>query len=274
MITGHLFAGAGGGLYADYILGHEPKFAVEWEPYPAAILRQQFPNVRVYEEDARLFDASEWSGRVDSLHAGFPCQDISVAGVGSGIAGERSGLWSEVVRCADAIRPAELFLENSPAIVSRGIDRVLSDLATLGFDAEWCCLPAAGVGAPHRRDRWWLLARRADADDTGQLPDSGAVRQPEIRHNAGGIHKNVADSDSDSGERLKSCKPDTKKWHEPEKRQAGPCSDGDGWWSVEPDLGRVANGVADRINRIKALGNGQVPLQAAMAYILLDRRYA
>lgn len=257
--TGHLFAGAGGGIYADFILGHRPQFAVEWEAYPCQILRQQFPDMHVHEGDARLFDASEWAGRVDSLHAGFPCQDISVAGMGGGIEGERSGLWSELVRCAAEIRPAELFLENSPAIVSRGLDRVLSDLAALGFDAEWCCLPAAGVGAPHRRDRWWCLARRADTN---------LKRCDELELRVSDYGQALADASIDrlQGQRETGAETET----------ADRSCDGSnfGWWQIEPDLGRVADGVADRVNRIKALGNGQVPLQAAIAYILLDRRYA
>jgi DNA (cytosine-5)-methyltransferase 1 len=283
--TGHLFAGAGGGLYADLILGHEPVFAVEWERYPAERIAERFPDLHMHIGDIRLFDSSAWAGRVDSIHAGFPCQDISVAGVGSGIDGDRSGLWSEVVRCADAIRPGELFLENSPAIVSRGLDRVLSDLAALGFDAEWCCLPAAGVGAPHRRDRWWCLARRADGDGMRKLQPERAEQNQRRRvgdlgkkqsksasldRKADQTQKPVADTNSEFVRKLSG-------WQRRQKRAEKPAKSGNngetGWWSTEPGVGRVANGVANRVNRIKALGNGQVPLQAAAAYVLLDARY-
>ena len=163
MRTGHLFAGGGGGLYADLILGHTPVFAVEWDAYACAILRSRaadgwFPGLRVHEGDVRLFDPSEYTGAVDCIHAGFPCQDISLAGGGEGIDGARSGLYREVLRVADAIRPRYLFLENVGAIVSRGLGTVLGDLAARGYDARWTCLAASEVGAPHKRDRWWCLA--------------------------------------------------------------------------------------------------------------------
>lgn len=234
MKVGHLFAGAGGGLLASKILGHTNVFAVELEPYPAEILRQRaaegwFPGLQVHEQDCRLFDPSEYIGRVDAIHAGFPCQDISFAGTGAGINGSKSGLWSEIVRVAGILRPAELFLENSPAIITRGLDRVLGDLVGLGYDARWLILPASAVGAPHERGRWWCLARRANADKS----------------------------------RLKSRREGSCLWlRQPENKRVD-------WWANEPGMERVAYGVADQIYRGESLGNGQVPLCAATAYILL-----
>ena len=122
--TMHLFAG-GGGLLADLILGHNPIVAVEWEPYACQTLRERaaegwFPDLRVWEGDVELFDPSEYAGRVDCLHAGFPCQDISNAGAGAGIGeGTRSGLYREVLRIADTLRPREIFLENVASIISK-----------------------------------------------------------------------------------------------------------------------------------------------------------
>ena len=109
---------------------------------------------------------------MDIVIGGFPCQDISVAGKGAGIEGKRSGLWSEIVRLADEIRPRYIFLENVSAITSRGLDTVLADLAEGGFDAEWLCLRASSVGAPHRRERWCCSAYR---NDRRQLQPSGTV---------------------------------------------------------------------------------------------------
>lgn len=255
MRTGHLFAGAGGGLLADRILGHTPVFAVEWDKYACEVLRQRsaegwYPGLHVHEGDISLWNPSEYAGRVDSLHAGFPCTDISLAGNGEGIEGAQSGLWSEVVRVADVLRPRELFLENSPAIVNRGLDRVLSDLAALGYDAKWLCLSADRVGAPHERDRWWCLANarggRCDTSEEGEIQHHGS---PENAH-----------AESQRLPRIRIGSGVKEKYTRPS------CPN---WWAVEPDLGRMVYGVANRAHRIRALGNGQVPLQAALAYQLL-----
>ena len=170
MRTMHLFAGAGGGLLADLILGHQPVVAVEWEPYACQVLRERaadgwFPGLRVWEGDVRLFDPSEYAGSVDCIHAGFPCQDISLAGKQAGVEdGTRSGLYREVLRIAGIVRPRFLFLENVSAILSNGLGTVLADLAALGYDTRWTCLRASDVGANHQRDRWWALATMADPD--------------------------------------------------------------------------------------------------------------
>ena len=168
MKTMHLFAGIGGGLLADLILGHEPIVAVEWDKYACSILRERvkdgwFTGMQVYEGDVRLFDPSEYTGRVDCIHAGFPCQDISVAGKQAGVSeGTRSGLYREVLRIAGVVRPKQLFLENVSAILSNGLGTVLGDLASLGYDTRWLCIRASDVGAPHHRDRWFALATHAD----------------------------------------------------------------------------------------------------------------
>jgi DNA (cytosine-5)-methyltransferase 1 len=240
----HLFAGAGGGLLGDLILGHTPVVAVEWEPYACQVLRERaadgwFPNLSVLEGDVRLFDPSEYTGKVDCIHAGFPCQDLSNAGAKAGLGeGTRSGLYREVLRIARQVRPRYLFLENVSAILSAGLEHVLADLAAMGFSARWCCLRASDVGANHRRDRWWLLATMAHPlldNEQGQFAEC-----PDAPGRAG-----------------------------PQQRPAGSCGDGVGWWQSEPDVGRVADGVPARVHRLKALGNAQVPLQAAAAFRLL-----
>ena len=166
MQTMHLFSGIGGGLLADLILGHRPIVAVEWEPYACKVLRERaadgwFPDLRVWEGDVRLFDPSEYAGSVDIIHAGFPCQDISVAGKQAGVhEGTRSGLYREVLRIAGVVRPKQLFLENVSAILSNGLGTVLADLAAMGYDSNYHCIRASDVGAPHHRDRWFLKAER------------------------------------------------------------------------------------------------------------------
>ncbi len=307
MRTLHLFAGAGGGLLADLILGHQPVCAVEIDTYCCQVLKERategwFHGLHVHEGDIRLFDPSEWADRVDAIHAGFPCQDISVAGSGAGIEGERSGLWREVVRVARTIRPRELFLENSPAITSRGLGHVLGDLAELGFDAEWAVLGAAAVGAPHLRARWWCLARRPAAD--GDSDDRQAGRRIHRRRiepwstAAARSGDDLADATSrcertrpgkteplinravsgdssppvpDTGHRLPQDGRTARSEAPPAQRPGGRYCPS--WWATEPDVGRMANGVAARAHRIRTLGNGQVPLQAAAAYTILSARF-
>lgn len=277
MRTMHLFAGAGGGLLADIILGHTPIIAVEWDSYACQVLRERaaegwFPELQVFEGDVRLFYPSGYEGIVDCIHAGFPCQDISVAGNQAGVGAEtRSGLYREVLRIAGLVRPRFLFLENVSAIVSNGLGTVVADLAALGYDVEWLCLRASDCGAPHHRDRWWCLATHADSNER-RTSGMGQDAWTDGRDDVSGICEVLADSEriGQQGSR---------------KHEQSICSTeiGDretdriinggqrnvGWWDAEPDVGRVANGVAFRIHRLKALGNGQVPLQAAVAWKLL-----
>src|SRR5690606_2099728 len=104
------------------------------------------------------FDGKPWKGIVDVISGGFPCQDISSAGKGAGIDGERSGLWAEMARIVDEVRPQYVFVENSPMLVSRGLTRVISDLAEMGYDAQWARFSASNFGAHHQRDRIWIVA--------------------------------------------------------------------------------------------------------------------
>lgn len=271
MRTMHLFAGAGGGLLADIILGHTPIVAVEWDAYACQVLRERsaegwFPELQVREGDVRLFDPSEYAGRVDCIHAGFPCQDISVAGNQAGVGAEtRSGLYREVLRIARVLRPRFLFLENVSAIVSNGLGTVVADLAALGYDVEWLCLRASDCGAPHHRDRWWCLAysesNRCDSPPFSKNDGEEILWQRRCRFNNSSKNENVPNADKSRCEGYGNGSERRRKEH------AEPCIPS--WWQAEPDVGRVANGVAFRIHRLKALGNGQVPLQAAVAWKLL-----
>ena len=161
-----LFAGAGGGILGGHLLGWRTVCAVEIEPYPASVLlaRQNdgiLPPFPVWD-NVCTFDGRPWRGIVDVVSGGFPCQDISLAGKGAGITGERSGLWSEMARIIGEVRPRFVFVENSPALITRGLGTVLGDLAALGYDCRWTVLGAADVGAPHQRDRLWIVAHASD----------------------------------------------------------------------------------------------------------------
>lgn len=235
MNTMHLFAGIGGGLLADLILGHKPRIAVEWDQYACRVLRERaaegwFPNLSVWEGDVRLFDPSEYAGKVDCIHAGFPCQDISVAGKQAGVSeGTRSGLYREVLRIAGIVRPRYLFLENVPAITDYGLGTVLGDLAEMGYDTRWSCFRASDVGAPHERDRWWMLA------------DATGFRQPKSNFN---IRKHSQEWQANTGT-----------WN--------------GRRMDKPGIIGMVDGVPYQMDRLKACGNAQVPLQAAAAWRLL-----
>lgn len=154
-----LFSGIGGfSLGLERTGGFETVAFCEIEPFPRRVLAKHWPKVPCYD-DVRTLDPSE-IGPVDVICGGFPCQDISFAGAGEGLAGQRSGLWSEIARLTRELRPGYVFVENVAALLSRGLGTVLGDLASLGYDAEWHCIPASYVGAPHHRDRLWLIAYR------------------------------------------------------------------------------------------------------------------
>ena len=157
-----LFAGAGGGILGGHLLGWRTVCAVEWEPYPASILcaRQNdglLPPFPVWD-DIQTFDGRPWRGIVQVVSEGFPCQDISAAGRGDGLDGERSGMWKHMARVVGEVRPKYVFVENSPMLTTRGGTRVIADLAALGYDCRWTVMGAADVGANHQRDRIWILA--------------------------------------------------------------------------------------------------------------------
>ena len=178
-----LFAGAGGGILGGHLLGWRTVCAVEWEPYPASVLvaRQNegvLPPFPVWD-DIRTFDGRPWRGAVDVVSGGFPCQDISIAGAGLGLDGERSGLWREMRRVVGEIRPRFVWVENSPMLPIRGLGRVLADLATLGYHCRWTVLGASDVGAQHQRDRLWILAHTdRDGEQQPLRTDSQEWRQP------------------------------------------------------------------------------------------------
>jgi DNA (cytosine-5)-methyltransferase 1 len=268
-----LFAGAGGGILGGKLLGWRTVCAVEWEPYPASVLcaRQNdkiLPPFPIWD-DVQTFDGTRWKGIVDVVSGGFPCQDISAAGKGVGIDGERSGMWGEMARIIHEVRPRYAFVENSPMLTSRGLGRVLGNLASMGFDAKWGVLGAADVGANHQRDRIWILAKWR-----GQLPHSQHNRirrweqqQESIKKENGKISNST--SIRQQGQRKYEQSVNTEESCNWEANYVKPISSSD-FWKVEPNVGRVVDGLASRMDRLKAIGNGQVPLCAATAWRILS----
>ena len=322
-----LFAGAGGGILGGHLLGWRTICAVEWEPYPASVLcaRQNdkiLPPFPVWD-DVQTFDGNPWRGIVDVVSGGFPCQDISVAGNGAGLDGERSGMWREMARIIGEVRPRYAFVENSPMLVNRGLERVLADLTSMGYDSRWGVISAADVGANHKRERIWIVAhansnsnigtqsgsneiqnaiqgkqgaqysstgescrtsnvfrrhslqRHEETNDTGQVSNTTSIGLETTRSElkttrVGGSSENMADTHSEYAQG-KRADIDSQRW---ERSQLGQSSlrsrtSNGRWWETEPNVGRVANGVAARVDRLRAIGNGQVPEVARTAWGLL-----
>lgn len=295
-----LFAGAGGGILGSHLMGCTTVCAVERDAYAAQVLAQRqndgiFLAFPIWS-DIKSFDGRPWRGIVDVISGGFPCQDISSAGKGAGIDGERSGLWSEMARIISEVRPREVWVENSPMLVSRGLARVISDLAQMGYDAHWTRFSASNFGAPHIRDRLWIVAYSQSLRCKAENQSSRFHQKISC---IGDCHQYVANTKSfgleqkrenqlSSEKRLAGCCckfSDTQcfRCRQMEQRdfrgkkskgasnttEHGSFSTRGKWWSVEPRLGRVANGVAHRVDRLKAIGNGQVPIVAKSAFIYL-----
>lgn len=264
-----LFAGAGGGILGGHLLGWRTVCAVERDAYAAQVLAQRqndgaIPAFPIWS-DVCSFDGRPWRGLVDVVSGGFPCQDISKAGTGAGIYGSRSGLWSEMARIISEVRPSFIFVENSPLLVGRGLALVLGDLAEMGYDAQWSTVSASDCGAPHKRDRCWIVANA-----NGLRESQSTGEQQECWMGIEQRSEEMADTDSQREQGIKPWCIAAKEWKKSTQRQTGSCSYASRGWPVEPALGRVAHGVAHRVDRIKALGNGQVPRVAATAFRILS----
>jgi len=191
-----LFSGLGGGILAGQLMGWRTIAACEVDPWCRELLirRQNDATLSPFPiwDDVRTFPGQDFQGRVDVVSGGFPCQDISLAGPkreraqrdlfgrGKHLEAERSGLWSEMRRIIEEIEPRLAFIENVPALRSRGLDRILRDLAALGFDAAWDCVRASDLGAPHKRDRMWILAAHPDRGrrEGERIPEHGKEQGP------------------------------------------------------------------------------------------------
>jgi DNA (cytosine-5)-methyltransferase 1 len=275
-----LCAGDGGGLLANLILGHTTICAVEREPHCQAVLRARqtqgfLPEFPIHD-DVRRFDGRPWRGAVDVLSGGIPCQGFSGAGKGLGEFDPRN-LWPDALRILKECRAPWFFLENVDRLTSFdywGV--ILQDLATAGYDARWCVFSAGDVGAPHLRKRIWLLATDTKnflpacpmaTGGSGVVADAMLSGLPQREPIAGSIRACAINEEQ-------------------------PAASGTTWWSTQPDLGRVADGMANRLDRpgwwaverglprvagkqphradrLRGCGNGQVPLCKAVAWKLL-----
>jgi DNA (cytosine-5)-methyltransferase 1 len=278
-----LFSGIGGFALGLERAGMRAVAFCECDPFCRVVLARHWPGVPCYD-DVRTLDAAHLRADgigVDLVCGGFPCQDVSVAGKGAGLAGERSGLWSEYARIIGEVRPRYALVENVAALLGRGLERVLGDLAALGYDAEWHCIPAAAIGAPHLRDRIWIVAY---ADGGGRIglglaqhgDEQGACRHEPDRRSAGRRRARPALADTECKRRQRSAhggaaagcgvgvagRPRLAIGPGTLAEWAHAATTGAGWWAAEPDVGRVVDGPAARVDRRKrliALGNAVVP---------------
>ena len=295
-----LFSGIGGfSLAAEWCWGKELEIVgfVENDKHCQRVLKKQFPNTPIHS-DIRDFKCDTLNN-IDLITGGFPCQDISIAGKGVGIEGERSGFWTEFKRIISEVRPGFALIENVPILTHRGLDRVLCDLAEIGYDAEWQSISASEVGAWHKRERIWIVAypnkigsdtRYTESYRQGNeeglqgrsrpqyfpesldkiIPDTtelgckqGTSQRRTVSEKIGRAAFDKRNTSSreklpnTSDERLEG-KITTGEFSRGQQGLPPECD----WWAAEPELGRVAHGIPDRVDRLKSLGNAIVPQNA------------
>jgi DNA (cytosine-5)-methyltransferase 1 len=258
---------------------------VEIDPFCQRVLAKHWPEVPRHDDvrTAVRWWLGESRPAVDVVCGGFPCQPVSLAGRGLAQADER-WLWPAAHAVIRDLRPRFAVLENVPGLLGRGLGDVLGDLAEIGYDAEWDCVPASAVGAPHRRDRVFIVAYPSREPRRLQ-PESEPGRRDQAVAGVDGTTWPVADTasqgrrstfDTDAPSRAgalerRQAMPGGRRRdvaHADRQRQLQPCGGfgqewrrpGDsGWWTTEPDVGRVAHGVPARMDRLRALGNAVVP---------------
>lgn len=295
LTVGSLFSGIGGiDLGLEMTGGFEIKWQVEIDDWCQRVLSKHWPDVPKFRD---IRECGRWNLEpVDLVCGGFPCQPHSVAGKRQASADERD-LWPEFNRIIGEIRPKWVLAENVPGLLSSDNGRffggILRDLAASGYDAEWDCIPASAIGAPHRRDRVWIVAYPIGLRDRGwniqdgdgrevQVAGSGTGNQQEILAYPTGVRcdgyqqisRGIGKSEN-QGWMFKSARGGEDMAQSTSLGLEGTKLFGirnniqsflsnKGWWGVEPDVGRVANGIPDRVHRLKGLGNAVVPQNVAL----------
>ena len=266
-----LFSGIGGITLAlqEYV---RPLIYCEIDKYCQSLLLQRMqegnlPKAPIWD-DIRTLLPKEFKG-IDIIYGGFPCQDISIAGRQKGLEGERSGLFFEILRIIDATKAPFIFLENVPNIRTKGAERVCKELAERGYDSRWCMLSARDVGARHKRERWFLLGySNNNGSSPAQIKEGNGkafCNSQKGKDETTNVERTddtrvVADT---SSERLQG-QSESKRTQQKYPYISDSCG-----WTVEPNVGRMVNGLSNRVDRIKALGNSVVPLQVIEAFKIL-----
>lgn len=274
-----LFSGAGGGdIATTHLIGHRIIGYVEIEDYCQRVIAQRIedgllPCAPIFGDIRAFIDqgyADGYKGVADCITGGFPCQPFSLAGKRNGEDDARN-MWPETIECIRRIRPRHAFLENVPGFLSSGyFGRILGDLAEAGYDARWVVLSARDCGAPHKRERLWMLAYSHKSGCNGKaIPVWEEQKENFDIARSGAEISNPMCKGLAEPEMLGSVFFQEKR----EKIERGCVSYG-GWRrdpadDAESGLGRMVNGVAYRVDRIKAIGNGQVSCVAATAWNIL-----
>lgn len=236
--VGSLFTGIGGLDLGLEWAGFTTAWQCERDEWCRGILERHWPGVGRYSD---VRDVDESAPRVDLIAGGFPCQPVSNAGKKLAQADER-WLWPQFARIIRALRPRVALMENVAGLYSRGLDDVLGDLAALGYDAEWHCIRAADVGAPHRRERVFIVAHANGAGLQGRWREH-ELRGPVPQGKVGRV-------------------------------RGAPSASGGGHWVIEPGVGRMADGVPNRVDRLRALGNAVVPQVAeAIGRLIIEAHF-
>lgn len=279
-----LYSGGLGGILAhQWLIGLRTVCYVEINRYCQEILLSRIADGLVDAapiwDDVKTFDARPWRGGVDIVTGGFPCQPFSLAGKSRG-ADDPRNCWPDTLRIIREAGPRFAFLENVPGIMSRQSGfyfqrQILPALAEGGFDVAWLHMRASDCGAPHLRNRLWILAHAAGEPkrESSNQSDTIAARDKTWNESGNG-RKHMADDDgrgcltrSDSLLPRESIAPNGH-CHSRKKLASPVRAD---WWDAEPAVGRVVHGVARRVDRLTAIGNGQVPAVAARAFAILFR---
>ena len=285
-----LFSGIGGislGL-RDYV---RPIAYYEIDAYCQGVLLSrmhtgELPRARIWDDVRTFSTIGITNNTVDIIYGGFPCQDISVAGNGKGLEGERSGLFYEIIRIANEIKPRWIFLENVPAITTRGGLEVVKEIAKMGYDCRWITITASSVGALHKRERWFLLGhsqhngsftvekqrstkeaipdnkeRKNKTSEFERTDSCGMLAEKSICNS-----NNFASKQTDSGTFTESSENGT--W----RRFTGlywPFESREHWQEIVSSMGKCSNGISNHVDRLRALGNAVVPQQVKEAFEIL-----
>jgi len=256
MTVGSLFAGIGGFDLGFQRAGFDIRWQVEIDPFCRAVLEQHWPTVRRYEDVRKVGRELE---RVNVICGGFPCQDISFAGRMRGMAGQRSGLWAEYLRIVCELRPQYIVVENVSALLRLGIARVVGDLAEIGYDSEWDCFPAAAFGAPHIRDRVFIMAYpQRDGWDKDAAPRfAGKLGGATLEASTQRAAKTTVSRDCGQGVSLWA---DSSESGSDDSRNIETTSGhGGDAWLPEPEMGRMVDGIPEPLDSLHGLGNAIVP---------------
>lgn len=268
-----LCSGIGGLDLAAEWAGFKTVAQCEIDEYASKVLAKNFKGVPNLHDirtitNERLAENGIEGSKITVVSAGFPCQPYSLAGKGLGDSDSRD-LWGEVARVLGEIKPPWFVGENTPGLFARQnqryFRRILNDLTALGYSVGWGIWGACDVGAPHRRDRVFLLGWNAKSGrDIGNISDDYCMRKlqskrtiEKIGDRFGDICENVSDSDGDTERRLPCGEEETQSVFGINCGYAG-----SEWWKVEPDVGRMAYGIPSRVDRLRCLGNAVVPQQA------------